>query len=144
MRIAYWREAVRPRVPCESTRAGTEAAFLAQRARIDDLQLSYRIAAAKYAEAAALVAPFDTEQQWGLLFDQAGELFKQGDEFGDNAALAEAIDVYRRCLALAPRSERPVDWARTQNNLGNALKALGGRESGTARLEEAVAAFREA
>ena len=29
----------------------------------------------------------------------------------------------------------------TQNNLGNALKALGGRESGTARLEEAVAAY---
>ena len=27
-------------------------------------------------------------------------------------------------------------------NLGNALKALGERESGTARLEEAVAAYR--
>ncbi len=32
----------------------------------------------------------------------------------------------------------------TQNNLGNALGRLGERESGTARLEEAVAAFREA
>jgi len=29
-------------------------------------------------------------------------------------------------------------------NLGNALRALGARESGTARLEEAVAAFRDA
>ena len=29
----------------------------------------------------------------------------------------------------------------TQNNLGNALWTLGERESGTARLEEAVAAF---
>ena len=28
-------------------------------------------------------------------------------------------------------------------NLGNALKALGGRESGTARLKEAVTAYRE-
>ena len=28
--------------------------------------------------------------------------------------------------------------------LGNALATLGGRESGTARLEEAVAAYREA
>ena len=26
----------------------------------------------------------------------------------------------------------------TQNNLGNALRALGARESGTARLEEAI------
>jgi len=32
----------------------------------------------------------------------------------------------------------------TQNNLGNALCILGERESGTKRLEEAVAAFREA
>ena len=30
------------------------------------------------------------------------------------------------------------------NNLGNALRLLGERESGTARLEEAVAAYREA
>ena len=33
---------------------------------------------------------------------------------------------------------------RTQNNLGNALPRLGEREAGTARLEEAVAAYRAA
>ena len=38
----------------------------------------------------------------------------------------------------------PLDWAMTQNNLGNALRTLGERESGTARLEEAVAAYRAA
>ena len=38
----------------------------------------------------------------------------------------------------------PLDWAMTQNNLGNALETLGERESGTARLEEAVAAYRAA
>ena len=32
----------------------------------------------------------------------------------------------------------------TQNNLGNALRALGERESGTAQLEEAISAYREA
>ena len=32
----------------------------------------------------------------------------------------------------------------TQMNLGNALQTLGERESGTARLEEAVAAYRAA
>ena len=36
----------------------------------------------------------------------------------------------------------PLEWAWTQNSLGNALWALGERESGTARLEEAVAAYR--
>ena len=32
----------------------------------------------------------------------------------------------------------------TQNNLGNALRRLGERESGAGKLEEAVAAYREA
>ena len=38
----------------------------------------------------------------------------------------------------------PLDWARTQNNQGTALQVFGERESGTAKLEEAVAAYREA
>ena len=38
----------------------------------------------------------------------------------------------------------PLDWAATQNSLGNALQRLGERESGTARLEEAVDAYRAA
>jgi hypothetical protein len=101
------REAARAQ---RSDASRDEAKFLALDARVDDLQLAYRPAAAKYAEAAGLIAPFDTEQQWDLLLDQAGELYKRGDEFGDNAALAEAIDAYRRCLALTPRSERPRDW----------------------------------
>jgi hypothetical protein len=37
----------------------------------------------------------------------------------------------------------PLDWATTQNALGGALQALGERESGTAKLEEAVATYRE-
>jgi len=35
----------------------------------------------------------------------------------------------------------PFDWATTQNNLGLALWRLGKRESGTARLEEAVMTY---
>ena len=35
----------------------------------------------------------------------------------------------------------PLNWATTQNNLGLALWRLGERESGTERLEEAVAAY---
>jgi tetratricopeptide (TPR) repeat protein len=38
----------------------------------------------------------------------------------------------------------PLEWAKTQICLGNVLQTLGERESGTARLEEAVAADREA
>jgi len=39
------------------------------------------------------------------------------------------------------RNDAPLDWAATQMNLGNALQTLGSRERGTARLEEAVAAY---
>jgi hypothetical protein len=37
------------------------------------------------------------------------------------------------------RERAPLDWAATRNNLGNALRALGKRESGTGKLEGAVA-----
>jgi hypothetical protein len=42
------------------------------------------------------------------------------------------------------RERVPLDWTRTQSNLGNALFSVGEREFGTAKLEEAVAAYREA
>ena len=47
-------------------------------------------------------------------------------------------------VEITPHERRPLDWAATQNNLGRALWRLGERESGTAKLEEAVAAYREA
>ena len=51
---------------------------------------------------------------------------------------------YRAALEERTRERVPLEWARTQNNLGFALWTLGERESGTARLEEAVAAYRAA
>jgi hypothetical protein len=42
------------------------------------------------------------------------------------------------------RERVPMQWALTQMNLGVTLKRLGERESGTGKLEEAVAADREA
>ena len=64
-----------------------EAKILLLDARVDDLQLAYRSAASKDGEAAALVAPFDSIMRQSLLRKQAFELYKQGKEFGDNAAL---------------------------------------------------------
>jgi hypothetical protein len=75
-----------------------EAAFLAREAEIDHLQLAYRSAAAKYQEAAALVADFDPDSRWQLLDNQAFELYSQGDEYGDNDALLQAIAAFRAAL----------------------------------------------
>src|SRR5215467_1459156 len=76
--------------------------------------------------------------------EEAGAEFLMGDQFGKHSALVQAVATYRGALPLAPRLERPIDWAVTQRCLGNALWRLGDRESGTGRLEEAVAAIRDA
>ena len=54
------------------------------------------------------------------------------------------MTAYRAALEERTRDRAPLQWAMTQNNLGNALQTLGARESGTARLEEAVMAYRAA
>jgi len=63
---------------------------------------------------------------------------------GDIAALKESIETWHLVLQQRPRDRVPLDWAMTQNNLGNAPERLGERESGTTHLTEAVAAYRAA
>ena len=58
--------------------------------------------------------------------------------------LDEAVAAFRAALEVVTRERVPLQWAMTQNNLGNALRALGAREDGTLRLEQAVAAYRAA
>ena len=107
-------------------------------------RLRYLDAAKRFAEAAAKVPAGHDDERWKYLNKEADALYRQGHEFGDNEAARSAIERYRHLAELRPRNTFPLDWAKTQNNLGNALRVLGERESGTARLEEAVAAFREA
>jgi tetratricopeptide (TPR) repeat protein len=78
------------------------------------------------------------------LLGQATALYRLGDARGDNAALRSAIEVFRDALEKRTRERVPLDWAMTQNNLGNALATLGQRENGTERLLEAVVAYRDA
>lgn len=80
---------------------------------------------------------------WFLL-SRAGEYRDTGNQQGDNIALLMGVRIARVALEEWPRSHFPFDWAIAQQNLGAALAALGERESGTARLHEAVTAFRQA
>jgi len=59
-----------------------EAELLADDARIAHLQLAYRTAATRYAEAAALAALIDKGAEWRFLNSQAAELIKEGEQFG--------------------------------------------------------------
>jgi tetratricopeptide (TPR) repeat protein len=115
-----------------------------QRGDVALTRLRYLDAAQRFSEAAAKVPQGHEDERWKYLNAEADALYRQGDEFGDNAAALSAIEHFRHLVELRPRSAFPGDWATTQVNLGLALFRLGERESGTARLEEAVAAYREA
>ena len=67
-------------------------------------------------------------------------LSKLGEREAGTAHLEEAVTAYGAALEEMHAERVPLDWARTQNNLGNALRTLGERESRTARLEEAARA----
>ena len=116
----------------------------AQRGNLALTRLRYPEAARRFAEAATKVPQGHEDERWKYLNAEATAFYRQGNEFGDNTAAASAIERYCHLAELRPQNAFPRDWATTQNNLGNALKALGDRDSGTARLEEAVTAFREA
>src|SRR5262245_13604474 len=123
------------------------------------IRLRYAEAAKQFANAAALVPPkranedkrityylqsANEDKRITYLQKEASALYQQGDELGDNDALLSAIERYNRLLHLVPRERVPLQWASTQNDLGNVLLTLGQRESGTARLEAAISAYREA
>jgi hypothetical protein len=112
-----------------------------QRGDVALTRLRYPDAAQRFAEAAAKAPQGHEDERWKYRNAEAGALYRQGDEFGDNAAALSAIERYRHLAELRPRNAFPRDWAMTQIYLGDALEMLGERESGTARLEDAVAAF---
>src|SRR4051812_27699045 len=64
------------------------AATLAQRGEVAMTRLRYREAAGHFAAAAARVPAGHEEQRLGYLDREAEALYRQGDEFGENKALA--------------------------------------------------------
>ncbi len=123
---------------------GFAALMRSAQAQVAALKQDHRRAAKIFAQAAAtpgLAVPL----RWQYQSERALVLVDLGREFGDNAALEQAINLYENAiLPLAPRTERPDDWAATQNNLGNALGILGQRQRGTWMLEKSITSFEEA
>lgn len=134
----------------EQARAAESAQFsgaAASTAAQGDLALTevhYREAADLFGQAAELVPPDRLDDAVDYRKSQADALYREGGERGDNPALIASVEIWRRVLQSHNRERVPLDWAKTQTNLGKALGILGEREAGTARLEQAVAAFRVA
>jgi tetratricopeptide (TPR) repeat protein len=76
-----------------------------------------------------------------LLDSESATLYEYGRDRGSNVHLAAVIVLRRRLLDAALSDD---ERGRAHDDLGTALSTLGERESGTPRLEEAVAAYREA
>jgi tetratricopeptide (TPR) repeat protein len=126
--------------------ASNAAATIERRGEVALARLHYLDAAKQFGEAVRLLPQTVdfSKQRLEYLDQEALALYRQGDEFGDNAALVSAIDRCRTLLLLRPRERAPLQWAMTQNHLGTALAALGERESGTGKLTATVAAYRAA
>jgi tetratricopeptide (TPR) repeat protein len=92
--------------------------------------LAYREAANLFLQAANKVAGYDGVAAWKYLQGAGGEYENVGYFSGDNQALVEAIDTYQKSLVYVPRGADPANWSATQNNLGNALRALASVRAG--------------
>ena len=104
----------------------------------------FKPAAELFGEAAAYVPAGHPDERGRYLERQADAVYRQGDASGDKDALRRSIALYRRLLAERTRERVPLQWAKTQSDLGAALETLGKLEAGRALLEDAVAAYRAA
>jgi len=108
---------------------------------------AYRAALRVYTEAEHPVNWAKAQYNLGnALSNQANQGTRTGGAEGTRL-LAEAVEATRAALRVLTEAEHPVDWAGTQNNLGNALWSQGirtGGAEGTRLLAEAVAAYRAA
>ncbi len=125
----------------------TTAQLIAAEASAHLLALDWVAADAAWAEAAAMLMPFDREAAETIVEDAADELATHGEVHALAGAITSAI-VRMRLLAEAARVHGDhTNTARLQNNLGIMLQTQGERssgEEGLRLLDEGVAAFREA
>jgi tetratricopeptide (TPR) repeat protein len=99
-------------------------------------------AVARRIESIAGLDATDGNPVWSQKYRERFDAFDaEGGEKGINLSLEVAIELARRMVASARNGD---EHGTAFILLGNALWALGERESGTARLEEAVTAYRAA
>jgi tetratricopeptide (TPR) repeat protein len=115
------------------------------RAQIARIQLEFARAASLQRDAESELRRLTMQlmrERWLLMVGAVDDEATQAEFAGDAEALRRAIDSYRlEVMPLAPRSERPDDWAETQIHLGSRLRILGERQSDPELMQEAITAF---
>ncbi|MBF34331.1 MAG: hypothetical protein CME94_08955 [Hyphomonadaceae bacterium] len=103
----------------------------------------YIKAADHFARAARLIRPFDAEDRARLKHHEANAAYERGILDPERKSLDRSVSAYREALKEWTRDRVPLNWATTQNNLGNALATLGERGDEQA-LKDAITAYRDA
>ena len=114
----------------------------ADHARTAVLNFDFATAAQMSAKAYEQVEKWDAKSALQFKHDEADALYHQGLYKGENDALERAIAVYGEALDLA--GDDDWQWATIQNDMGNALEALGSRQSDSGTLQQAAAAYEDA
>jgi tetratricopeptide (TPR) repeat protein/pimeloyl-ACP methyl ester carboxylesterase len=122
-----------------STRSGI--ALLEAGLEQDILRRDAAAAARRVEKIVVLEHPDDAAARFAALRDRHNEFYVRGRDKGINFDLLVAIEIARLAVTAARDAQ---ERGAALNDLGNALTTLGERESGTARLEGAVAAYRAA
>ena len=90
-------------------------------------------------------SPGWNEETRGLTLNiLADAYYTLGIQKGQNEYLEKTVAICMEILQERTRERVPLDWAMTQNNLGNVLTSMEERENNTDRLKQAVAAYTEA
>lgn len=116
---------------------------IAGRGQVAFVQANYLIAADHFARAAQTLPQVAIEARWQYTMWRGEALKEQTRVFGDPEPLQQAIAAYEAALVLRPRDRAPLDWARTQLNLGIAFM-LQGERGATGALARAIAAYEAA
>ena len=115
------------------------AALHAQRGELRLASLDYPAAASLFGDAADMAQ--DAGSRLPLLRRKAEALYRLGRDKGDNRALEEAVNLFRRILAAFPATAPRAERGALQMQLGSALRKLGERKTTTDDLDAAIAAL---
>ena len=122
----------------ESKRSELGAMLYCARGLTHRLRQEYRLAAARFADAAS-ITELGELSRWAYALKKAQALRDLGQDFLEDQALRDSIGAYESILeSLVSRDNNPVDWAKTTAELGTAQALLGQRMHGTRTLEKAI------
>ncbi len=120
------------------------AAVYGDHAETAVLAFDFQLAADRYRDAFEQVGNWNDDQAFRYKLGEADALTKVGSFSGDGDVLQDAVLAYEDALELAPRRERPLDWAEAKNNLAGAYLLLSHLEEGVEPIHTALKFYQQA